>query len=483
MSEEAPKLTWNQYAIEDDIEYRGPLSYRHFKIIGWLLLVVRLIIPPITLATKMDPSLAVALSTPLGTMEFLAPLSVFFLLIASFSQLLIRKDYARQLLVNGGISLAIIVVFNLLYHRYVVSSVDVFVGNRDETLALCDAVFSSLSPAGFITFNVFLDLFLCCCVMFFLNYEPKRFFVGDRRKWFRCLAILPVLFEIICLWLKLQAHSGDFHMPISLFPFLPTKPPLMFLAVCAMIVYQTMLERRFCEGGRTHEEYVAYLDTNRNSWQFAKFAAITCLAAGIADLAIAYAAVAIDPNGGVGVIVALWEESGETWFYDVVNKYLNAGFGGSVQLVLFAPIMLLFNCRKTYKNTLVELAIPAASIALLLFLYLEGGLFVMGEIARFVREDLTAIVQEQVLPEVYKMLEEAGSEYVLTAAANDKDVQLLLQEMNALETAPTDNAAAQKGDSGPEKGTEKGDSSSKKSDSSSQAASAQTSAKESKSSS
>ena len=47
MAENASKLKWNQHAEDDDISYLGPLSYRHFKIIGWMLLVVKLIIPPL----------------------------------------------------------------------------------------------------------------------------------------------------------------------------------------------------------------------------------------------------------------------------------------------------------------------------------------------------------------------------------------------------------------------------------------------------
>lgn len=34
MAGKTSRVKWNQHAIEDDIKYRGPLSYRHFKIIG-----------------------------------------------------------------------------------------------------------------------------------------------------------------------------------------------------------------------------------------------------------------------------------------------------------------------------------------------------------------------------------------------------------------------------------------------------------------
>ena len=407
MAEKAPKLKWNQHAEGDDISYLGPLSYRHFKIIGWLLLVIKLLLPPIALVAKIDPTVGGSLATPLGVLELITPLSVFFLLLASFSQMLIKHDYKNQMIVYGGAALAIIVVFELLYHRYVVSSVDAFVENRDQALAMCDAAFSMLNSAGFIAFNVFIDLFLCTSVMFFLNYEPTKIFVGEKRKYFRYLTVLPVIFELVCLYLKVQANSGGFHLPISFFPFLPTKPPMMFFALCGMIVYHTVLEKRFRKEGRSHEEYMAYLETNRNCWDFAKYAAVVCLLAGILDVVIANAVIAMDEGGGLQAVVELWSDGQGAWLYRVVNKYLNAGFGGSAQLILFAPIMLLFNYMKTYKNTLVELAIPVGAITLLLILYLEGGLLLIGEIARFAKNEVVTTAKEQVLPAIAQMAEEA----------------------------------------------------------------------------
>ena len=50
------------------------------------------------------------LAVPLSIMEFIAPLSVFFLLMASLSQLLVAKNYKQQMISNGGAALAIIVV-------------------------------------------------------------------------------------------------------------------------------------------------------------------------------------------------------------------------------------------------------------------------------------------------------------------------------------------------------------------------------------
>lgn len=396
MAEKKPKVKWNEHAIEDDIKFRGPLNYRHFKIAGWALFVGKLTIPLMQLAIATDPTMVGMLATPLSIMELITPLSVFFLLIASLSQLLVKGDYKRQLLTNGGATLAVIAVFELLYHRYIVGSVNAFVGDRFQSLMICDAVFSSLNAVGFMAFNVFLDLFLCTCVMFFLNYEPKKVFVGDKRKWFRCFALLPVIYEFVCLWLKVQANSGDYHMPISFFPFLTAKPPMMFFVFCIMVIRQMFLEKRFCKGGRMHEEYVAYLETNRGTFQFAKFAAVLCLLAGAIDLGIVFSAVLGELSANAGMFQSMANEAQDTLINELITKYANAGFGGSADLLIFAPLMLLFNYAKTYEKTTVELAIPIVSIVVLLVIYLEAGLVAMSLLAD--------IVKTQVMPQVDEMI-------------------------------------------------------------------------------
>lgn len=409
MSGNVAKVAWNQHPLEDDIAYRGPLSYRHFKVIGWLLFVTSMLIPALKLAASMDSGLEQMLVVPLGIMESVAPLSVTFLLVADFSRMLVEKDYQKQMLINGGAALGLIVVTEALYHRYVVGSVDAFVQNRSETLGMCDAVFSSLNPSGFIAFNVFVDLFLCACVMFFLNYEPTKYLTGENRKWFRSLVILPVVFELGCLWLKLTASSGSFHVPISVFPFLTTKPPMMFFAFCALIFYEARHEEHFCAGGRTHEEYVAYLGTNRNSWQFAKVATVVFLVAGLIDTIAVASTLQGDWDANIRYVRTLSKADQLQWYYSLVDKYVNAGFGGAADLVLFAPLMLLFNYTKRYENEYVEYLIPVGAITLLIVLYLEGGLIAMGAAADITRNEIVPAIEE-VVDKVQKVEEDIGKE-------------------------------------------------------------------------
>lgn len=439
MAQKKPKVKWNQYAIEDDIKYRGPLNYRHFKIIGWALFVLKVLKGPIQLAANLAPGIQAALATPLTILDLITPLSVFFLLIASMSQLLVKGNYKKQMLVYGGGSLAIILVFELLYHRYIVGSVDAFMGNRLESLTLINALFSAANPTGFLTFNVFIDLFLCTSVMFFLYYTPEKRFQGDKIKYFRALALIPVIYEVVCLWLKLQANSGDFHMPLTLFPFLTAKPPMMFFVFCVLVIRQLFLEKRFCKDGRTHEEFEAYLETNRSTFQFAKFAAILCFVAGAIDMIIVLVAVIGELNASTGMLKTMTDEAQNVWFNNMVNKYCNAGFGGSADLLIFAPIMLLFNYRKTYKNTTVELAIPVAAMVVLVFIILEAGLFGIGMAAN--------MLKEQVLPQLE---ETVGALMVGGEEGEEGEAELSDEDIEALIMMLT----GEEGDEGIEEGAE-----------------------------
>ena len=44
--------------LEQDMKYRGPLSYRHFRILGWLMLALLQVAVLLSVGAKLDPSLA-----------------------------------------------------------------------------------------------------------------------------------------------------------------------------------------------------------------------------------------------------------------------------------------------------------------------------------------------------------------------------------------------------------------------------------------
>jgi hypothetical protein len=62
----------------------------------------------------------------------------------------------------------------------------------------------------------------------------------------------------------------------------------------------------------------------------------------------------------------------ETSIYTGMRIASAVGFGGSIGLFLLAPLVLLFSYTRRPKNPMLDLLIPAAGIALILLVYLEG---------------------------------------------------------------------------------------------------------------
>ena len=70
---------------ENDIKFRGPLSYRHFKIIGWLCIAVSQVGVLMTMGSRMDPIMAEQFAGPLFIIRFIGGLALPFLLFANFA--------------------------------------------------------------------------------------------------------------------------------------------------------------------------------------------------------------------------------------------------------------------------------------------------------------------------------------------------------------------------------------------------------------
>ena len=101
-----PKLT-----LEDDIRYRGPLSYQHFQIFGWTCIVLTFVIVMIKLAVKVNADMEPRLAGWADVLSYFSDLSLPFLLVANFSMILDSSSgYRKQLIKNGtamaGIALA-----------------------------------------------------------------------------------------------------------------------------------------------------------------------------------------------------------------------------------------------------------------------------------------------------------------------------------------------------------------------------------------
>ncbi len=350
---------------EKDLRYRGPLSYRAFKMLGWACIVISQVVVLLTLESKLDPTMTDVLRSPITALNSVAGLTLPFLLLANFALILNHSEgYGSQIRKYVILNVVVIAVSVFIFFRYAVGTVAIFTQDRAQAYALLQELFSAGSEKGYFDYNIFVDLLLCALLMYFLNYRPQKLFVGKKLAIFRCFAALPVAYEVGSIALKLAASYGDLALPLWVFPFLTVKPPITFLVFLVMAVFIKTRELRFRRKGRTHEEYLDFLKTNRNSWDFSVFTAWTLVIAGIVDLIITIVFILAD-NG-------LAADFSSTPFEELYRHAAAMDLGESIPLLLLAPIMLLFSYTRIHKNKTFDLLIPAIGVVAIVITYLEG---------------------------------------------------------------------------------------------------------------
>lgn len=347
----------------NDIRYRGPLTYQHFRIAGWLFIALAQFYALLELGDAVFPEKMPSwplLRPMLGAVsQIAAPL----LLIANFAVILSGRESYKKLLIRfGALTAAAVVAFALIYERYAVG-VLAAQSSRAAAYATLDEMFAE---RGFLAFNLFLDLFLCTLVLFFMDYVPKKWFTGKKLILFRLFALIPVLYEAVSVTLKVLSSTGEITIPVRLFPFLTTKPPFGFVIFVALALFIKRRERKFIKNGKTLDDYHAFLKTNANSWHFSVHSAIIIVVAVILDLIVACIAAALIISSRYSGDVP------DAAMTQAVMQVLKSGFGETTPLIFVAPFMLLFSYNREPKNPKLDRIIPIGGVALIAVIYIEG---------------------------------------------------------------------------------------------------------------
>ena len=374
------KIRLHALTLEEDLKYRGPLSYREFKIFGWLCIVIAQIIILMRLGIKVNPQgLEGRLSGWMDFLSWISPLALPFLLMSNFAVMLDnRKSYKSLIMTNALMMLGMFLMFILLFYHFMIGSLE---GLSDGNMNFKD-FFTKMYYEGdgqkFFAFNIFVDLFLCSVFMFFVNYRPTRFFQGKKRIIFRLFAILPIAYELVSLALKWLSFDNTVRIPFILFPLLTVKPPMTFVVFVALTLFVKRREKKYIKMGGTYEGYQEFLQTNRNSFTFSLHATIIMFVAGAIDLIL----VIIIPSVQIvlakqAVAAVSGAEAAATYdmdtaFIGLLSKMFTIGVGGASQLIVFAPIMLLFSYTRKRDNKIIDTLIPVAAIVLMLLVYLQG---------------------------------------------------------------------------------------------------------------
>ncbi len=378
--EKKKRVKFHEFTAENDIKYKAPLNYQHFQILGWACIVAAVAAGVISLGGKVAGEGVIRQYGKIGSvLSFISQFSLPLLLMASFARLLNNTDNCRKLLmINGGAALGIFVVTIFIGSRYFIGILQKILVPTDQVVPMVTEIIRAFVPGGFLAFNMFVDLFLCTLMMYFLNARPKRVFVGKKVLILRFMVILPIAYEAVCFWLKLQAIKGQVTLPLWSFPLLTMKPPVMILLFIVMAFVVKIREYRYCKHGNTHEDYQAFMQTNRNSFHLSIRLCILMVIFAVVDLALLILLTYLNANsaGAVNAAGEMTQEASDTF----VNLSLAVGIGKSWPIGLLAPFMLLFSYNKEPKKKIISMILPAIAIVLCIFIALEATRMGVGMI-------------------------------------------------------------------------------------------------------
>ncbi|MBR6102312.1 MAG: hypothetical protein IKP95_07780 [Ruminococcus sp.] len=362
-----PKKKYYEVTAADDISYRGFLSYRYLKIIAWVLIVIACLGTVLSIYAYSTGE-SESYEGIVSVMTYGKELSVPLLLIASFATILNgRGNYIRVLMIYSSVALALAGLFFLIYYRYALNGAEALLqGDRDAAKIAIESLFTGADSNGFFAYNIFIDLTMCTLVMFFVNYNPKRFFKGWKIHLFRSMVLLPIAYEIASICLKVLASTRAITLPIAIFPFLTTKPPVSFLIFIVIARYFKDTEYKFLKHGKTHEDYEAYLKTNHNSFRFSRFLIITLIVFVIVDIMLLIILAALHLLAGGHTDIT------DEMAVDALGTVMSWGFGQTTGMLTIAPLLLFFSYTKTHKNKLLDIMIPVFSVALIVLIYADG---------------------------------------------------------------------------------------------------------------
>lgn len=347
----------------NDLRYRGPLSYRHLRIIAWAFFLLTVIGSLLSAIIRRAPEPMPVLDTAASGMQSLWQFAVVLFMLANFSVILHAKNGFRPLLLRFGLlGLAVFLGYVLLIYRYAYGTLKLLATSEITYRSLHDLL-DKLFEQGFHAFNIFVDLFLCTLLTLFLYHTPKRGFSGKKILIYRLFALLPILYEIGVIVLKILCAFDRIMLPAVFWPFLTTKPPVFFIVFTVLALFIKRRERRFLASGFTRDEYRRYLKTNRNSLQFSIFTAIVFVAAAAVDIALYFLLPRLfgvtDPSANA--------EAVRTFYY----LEQDIGIGSGIVLLAVAPFVLLFSYTRTHKNNLFDILIPVAAIGVTFLFSIE----------------------------------------------------------------------------------------------------------------
>lgn len=204
--------------------------------------------------------------------------------------------------------------------------------------------------------NVFLDLFLCTVVLFFVQYQPKKL-TGGKLMLFRCCAVLPVCYLLVGVVLTgmNRAEWVELNLPLWLVGLLPSRKLPGLMLFFSMILYVKYHEIEIIAKGGGKNEINAYMQSNRGSFRFSLFICAVLAFLSLADWAMSFV------DGGR---LASW------------------GIGVTPTMFFAIPFVLLFSFKRKPRFKVLDGFVPVYYI-LHYFIIFAVAAYLLGSIPEF----------------------------------------------------------------------------------------------------
>ena len=353
-------IKWHLHNQDYDIKYRGPLSYRHMRIIGWIFMMCMAMSVVFSAFVRFKHS-GGGFKTASDVLSIIGSLALPMFLVANFSIIMrSHKDVKKILLTHGLMALAMLIACYVFVFRFYFTFTTKY---DNEAYPFAAGILETLlnsNPSKFVYLNIFIDLLLCSLSYLFLTYEPKKYFKGKKVIIFRLFVLLPVLYEFACIYVKLHVFFNDgFTIPWYIFPLLTTKPPLLLFSFLVLTLIFAIRKRRYLNKGHSEDEYDEYLKTNANSLQFSILTCIVLVLAIILDTIIA------------SICAGRLAEKRDIPIETAIAVVQTTGLGRCFPVLFILPVIMLFSYSRSSENKLVDIIIPIAGLGFCAYSVIE----------------------------------------------------------------------------------------------------------------
>ena len=354
---------------ENDIRYRGFISHRGLRVMGWISIAIAQVSVIIALAIKVIKNIDPApLKTASEFFDFFGSFGIPLMLLANFAFIMNRKKgFKRILLLYGGLAILLYLIGVFVSSHYIFGYANKIFGYGYWEFSLDFSTYMVLSGknASYI-FNIFIDLFLCSLTFFFLNYKPKKYFQGKKIYIFRFMVLIPILYELGSILIKYFIHTEGIAIHLVVFFLLTAKPPFMFVAFVLIALVMKIQDVRYLRQHDYDENLLnEYYDTNAHSLKVSITIVWVFILCSLLDVIVillfgyGYGAAHNDVDLETAIAYGIFAGSG-------------AGFGNASTLLLVTPIVFLFSYSKEPKNRILDLIVPLFGILLIAIVYIEG---------------------------------------------------------------------------------------------------------------